>query len=316
MSTPKLKGIALLAALALAACAGAPTSTQAPAPANQPTGSADALLAKAIETYAATRDPAQTLPYVRGAAEQAAKRPELVWLHAHFCGQVAGCDAPAVETQLRKLDAANGIAWMGALSRAQQQRDNAAQDKVLEALGRGERIDVYWTTLVSRTAVALHTANPSQTKGIDDPLTSALNLAVEQLSQVAIAALRPLAGACGRERVQRVTTANRCLQVAQILQRSDTYIASGVGLGIEERVAPAGSASAQAVSERVRITRYQQETAGQIMESQVDRQALSRELIKLMQSLRREQEVFDAVLRWAGQPVTPPPEWRAETNQR
>lgn len=311
MTIFSLRALSVLAALALGACAGAPSSTQTPSPANRPTGSADTLLAKAMQTYAATRDPAQALPYARGAAEQAPRRPELAWLHAHFCAQVAGCDAPAAESQLRKLDAANGIAWMGALTRAQQQRDNSAQDQVLDALGRSQRIDVYWTTLVSRTAVALHDANPSQTKGIDDPLTSALNLAVEQLSQLAITTLRPLATACSKERVQRAATANRCLQVAQVLQRSDTNIAAAVGLGIEERVAPPGSASAIALSERVRIARYQQETAGSILESQVDRQALSRELIKLMQSLRREQEVFGAVLRWAGQPETPPPDWRA-----
>lgn len=311
MNISRSKGSWLLVALALSACSGTPGPTRTPAQADQPTGTADALLAKAVETYAATRDPAQVIAYVQSAAEQAPKRPELVWLHAHFCAQVAGCDAPAVETRLRKLDADNGIAWMGPLSRALRERDSAAQDQVLEALGRSERIDVYWTALVSRAAAALHAANPTLTQGIDDPLTSALNKAVEQLSQISIAALRPLVAACSKERVQRVTTANRCLQVAQVLQRSDTYIAAGVGLGIEERTAPSSSPSARALSERIRIARYQQETAGRIMESQVDRQALSRELIKLMQSLRREQEVFGAVLRWAGQPVTPPPEWRA-----
>ena len=302
----------VLAAFALSACAGAPNPAQPPAPSSNVTGNADTLLAKAMETYAATRDPAQVIAYVRGAAEQSPKRPELVWLHAYFCAQVAGCDAPSVESQLRKLDAANGIAWMGALSRALQQRDSAAQDQVLEALGRSERIDVYWTTLVSRTALALHAANPTQAHGLDDPLTNALNKAVEQLSQTSITALRSLAAACSKERMQRVATGNRCLRVAQILQQSDTYMAAGVGLGIEERIAAPGSPSAQAVDERIRIARYQQETAGRIMDGQVDRQALSRQLIKLMQSLRREQEIFSAVLRWAGAPVTPPPEWRVE----
>jgi hypothetical protein len=301
----------MLAALALTACASSPKSEQTPASSFKPAGNADLLLARAIETYAATRDPAQVLPYARGAAEQAPKRPELVWLYAHFCAQAPGCDAAAAETQLRKLDAANGVAWMGALSRAMQQRDTSAQEQVLEALSRSERIDVYWTALVSKTGVALHETSSNQTKGIDDPLTSSLNKAADQLSQIAIAALRPIVAACGNERIQRAANANRCLRVAQILQQSDTYIAAGIGLGIEERVATPGTPTALAVNERVRITRYQQETAGRILESQVDRPALSRQLIKLMQSLRREQEVFGAVLRWAGQPTTPPPEWTA-----
>lgn len=306
-----LAAILLLGALVLSACTSAPSPTPAPVATSKVTGSPDALLAKAIETYAATRDPAQVIVYVRGAAEQTPKQPELVWLYAHFCRQVSGCDAPAIETQLRKLDGANGIAWMGALMRAQQQRDSAAQDQVLDALGRSERIDVYWTTLVSRTAVALHDAYPTQTHGLDDPLSAALNKAVEQFSHIAITTLRPFASACSKDRVQRAATWNRCLRVAQILERSDTYIAAGIGLGIEERTAAPGTAAARAVTERVRTTRYQQETASRIMDSQIERQALSRELIKLMQSLRREQEIFSAVLRWAGQPVTPPPEWTA-----
>lgn len=299
--------LALLAAIAVGACGGTPPQTQAPSSRPVDTsGSADALLARAIDTYAATRDPAQALAYIQSAAQRAPKRPELVWLHAHFCGQVAGCDAAAVETQLRKLDADNGVVWMGPLSRALQARDAAAQEQVLEAIGRSKTVDVYWTTLVSRTALALHEANPGKTRGVDDPLTTALNTSVEQFSMIVIAALRPLAAACSKERVQRVATANRCLQVARVLQQGDTYVAAGIGLGIEERIASPGSASADDVNKRVRVARYQQETASRIMDSQVDRQALSKQLIKLMQSLRREQEIYGAVLRWAGQPLTPP----------
>jgi hypothetical protein len=298
--------LALAAAIALAACGSTPPRTPAPSRPADTSGSADTLLARAIDAYAATRDPAQALAYVRSAAERAPKRPEVVWLHAHFCGQVAGCEAADIETQLRKLDGGNGIVWMGPLMRALQERDTAAQEHVLEAIGRSKSVDVYWTTLVSRTALALHEANPAKAHGIDDPLTTALNTSVAQFSQIAIAALRPLAAACSKERVQRVATANRCLRVARVLQQSDTYIAAGVGLGIEERIASPGSASAKDVNERVRVARYQQETAGRILDSQVDRQALSKQLIKLMQSLRREQEVYGAVLRWAGQPLAPP----------
>jgi hypothetical protein len=50
------------------------------------------------------------------------------------------------------------------------------------------------------------------------------------------------------------------------------------------------------------------------MESQEDRAALSNELIELMRSLPREQDVFLAVLRWARQPTTPPPQWQPASN--
>jgi len=87
--------------------------------------------------------------------------------------------------------------------------------------------------------------------------------------------------------------------------RGDSYIAESVGLGIAERLAPPNSLQAGAVANQIRRARYQRDTAGQIITEQVERDKFSHEMIKLMSSLRREQDVFLAVIRWGGQPLDP-----------
>ena len=111
---------------------------------------------------------------------------------------------------------------------------------------------------------------------------------------------------CSVARAVNPSVAARCLRISEAMLRGDTYMAEGVGLGIRERLASPGTPGATAVAEMIKISRYQRDTATTIMESQVEREKLSRELVNLMQKLRREQDVFVAVIRWGGQPVLPP----------
>ena len=268
---------------------------------------ADALMVQALLRRSADPGSPQGLESAKQAAERAPNRKDIAWLHMQFCQQVSGCNSAALETRLRKLDPDNGNAWLGALARAQEQNDSLAEDKILDELSRSKHFNIYWNTLVSKTAVALSSqaAPPADPKKPGEPLTQAVNQAVDWASTVAVESFEPLGEACGAARTIKGNVAQRCAQIAAALQRSDTYIAEGIGLGIAQRLTTVGTPSAQKVETRIDTIRYQRDAAGAIMEAQVDREKFTRELINLMASLPREQDVFIAVIRWAGQPLEP-----------
>lgn len=309
MQHPVLPAI-LLGLLGLGGCGSQPERA-ANAPAKQVAAatftSADALVAQVLLRRAADPGNPQIAALTRQAAQEAPARKDIAWLQMQLCQRIPECNAAELETRMRRLDPNNGIAWMGALARAQQQEDTLVVDKILDELSRGKHFNIYWNTLVAKAALALSEQTPPLPDGKKppDPLTRAMNQIVTLASPVAVQSLQPLADACSATRILKADIAQRCAQVAAALQRSDTYIAEGVGLGIAERLATAGTPSAQKVANRIGIMRYQRDVAGQIMESQLEREKFSRELVKLMVALPREQDVFLAVMRWAGQPLEP-----------
>lgn len=295
----------LLAVLALLLAAGCGTTPPAGPGAQRNlagSASADDLLAGAMRRQAVV----QALPLVQAAAEKSPDRVDIVWLHTQLCTQVAGCESAPLEARLRKLDPGNAAAWIGALARARAQRDTAAESEILDAMGRSERFDLYWNTLVSRLAVAATRSAPDPGLGGRDPITAGLNEAIGWLSGVAVPAFRSITDTCSAARATDPAIAARCLRLSETMLRGDTYIAEAVGLGIRERLATPGTPAATAVAEMIKISRYQHDTATAIMESQLERERFSRELLELMKKLRREQEVYIAVIRWGGEPVLPP----------
>lgn len=263
------------------------------------------LLVNALLRRSADIGNPQVVTLATQATQRAPERKDIAWLHMQLCTQVSGCDAAELETRLRTLDADNGFAWLGALARAQQSNDSMVEERILEEIGGSKHFNIYWNTLVSRIAVALsEQAPPPDPKKPSDSLTRAMDQSVNWISTIAIEALQPLVEACSASRIIRANNAQRCAQIAAALQRSDTYIAEGIGLGIAQRLT-ANTQSAQKVTARINATRYQRDTAGQIIQSQLDAEKFTRELLKLMGTLPREQDVFIAVMRWAGQPLEP-----------
>ena len=292
----------------LAGCSGSTPSRSSNAQANATiqAGTPDELLASAVVAYRKNRDLGQALVFVRSAAEKAPDRTDIAWLHAGVCRTVPGCQPEPLEARVRKLDPRNSVVWLGALGRALEQNDRAAEQQILEAMSNGAYVDLYWNPLLWKTSVALK-AMPGQPKDASGAysLSSAMDDANFWLSATVVPRFDSVAKACSLERVANSAVAARCARVANVLQNGDTYLAEGVGFGIAERVARPGSREAQAVAERIAISRYQRETASKVIALQVEKDKFSAELIELTQRLRREQDVFLAVVRWAGEPVLP-----------
>ncbi len=293
----------------LAACGSTPSQPQAPA-SSKASDAADLLLAGAVQRQRERFDSVQALPVVKAAFDKATDRPDIAWLYAQLCSQVAGCEPEPAEARLRRLAPKNAAAWLGTLERARRSNDIATTNEVLEAMSHSDRFDLYWNALASRIAVVLGTNTAAQFgPTTPDLATGSLNDTIGWLSAVSLPAFRPLGDACIHERGSNPVVSQRCRAIADVLQRGDSYIAESVGLGIRESLAAPGSPEATAVARDIRRSRYQRDTAGQIIAMQADQEKFSRELIKLMTGLRREQDVYLAVLRWGQQPVEPPTDW-------
>ena len=282
-------------ALWLTGCAN-PAAKPTKAGAKSTVPSADVLMAEALAAFQVQRDGGRALTLLAAAAQQAPTRPDVAYVQMSLCGLIEGCQPEAFETRLRKLDAANGAVWIGALMRAQRQGDRAVESQVLDALGRSERFDMYWNVLGAN----LTRVRSQGTTGVEAKLNETLGW----MGATIVPAFAALTTACSRLRTSEAEWAARCGRVAKVLLNSDTYLAESVGLRLALQVTADTLASAQ-LAERARTSRYRWRATSEIIGTQLERDKFALELLELMTTLRREQDVHLAVVRWAGQPITP-----------
>ena len=289
--------------IVLAGCASPKVDTPRAKPADAgPT--ADAFASEALATYHMQRDGARTLMLMAAAVKQAPNRADIEYLQVALCRQIEGCGPEPFEARLRKLDAGNAIVWLRTLSNAQRQRDVAVEAQVLDAMGRAERFDVYWPSLVAGIATA---RSPGPTG-----LETALNETVGWLAATAVPSLQPLTAACTRVRLSEPAWTERCRRVASVLMRSDTYIVESFGIAIAKQVSVGDPVELAKLDDRARTSRYLWRTSAEIIGSQVERDKFAAEHLKLMRMVKREQDVHSAITRWAGRPTTPPEDFRMD----
>ena len=266
----------------------------------------DHLLALALRAWAVDKDSPHALSLAERAAAAAPARPDVAWLHLRLCAQTPACQPQSLEARLKKLAPENAAVWLSVLSRAQAGKDLQVEQQVLTAMSRSQAFNLYWTPLVWRIATALNRDPPPRNdKDAAAPLTSALNETAGWLSAIVTPSFRPLTAACSVEKAREAARRTLCLDIAKVLQRSDTYIAEGLGLGIAQRLATPGSTQAAQIEERIEVIGYQNQAAGAVMTAQVEREKFSAEVVELLKKLPREQDVSLAILRWAQQPLTP-----------
>jgi hypothetical protein len=291
-----IRWVSIVAALVLTACASGPSQTSRQA--SNAKSTADQWALAAVEAMQIRSDNALALADIQRAIRAEPQRPDLMWLWLSLCVRAQGCVPDPIEVGLRKLDAGNGAAWIGPLARSQAQRDVRSEEQILNVLGKAQRFDVYWNTLLWRLASIRARAEPHDQRL---PKTVALNDVARMLSAVILPSLQPVVTACSAEKMTQRQVVARCKLVAKVLENGDSYAAQAVGLGIEQRIYLEGSPEAVALADRIQNLRHRRDTAAAIMESQVEREKFSEQYIELLKKLRREQDVTDAILRWAGE---------------
>jgi hypothetical protein len=298
----RLTALSALAVLGLAGCA-----TPAPQPDREGAAAVlrdpDQLAAHALKSWRVDGDAQRALASIARATELAPDRKDLMWLHVRLCNESRGCEPEPVEARFRKADPQNGAVWLGVLGRSQARRDTRAEDQIIEAMSRAQNFDVRWTSSLWRLTEAIRSTMGTTER----PVATALDQATELLSAIAVPALAPLSAACSPENTRDSNRAIRCERIAQALQNSDTTLAEGVGLGIARRIAAPGSVAAATLDERVTTLTYRSQVAGSVIRSQVEREKFAVEMLELLKKLHREQDVSLAILRWAGEPLSPQP---------
>ena len=256
----------------------------------------DELAAAALQLYFKEKNTSQALKLLQKASKQAPRRAEILWLQFELCAQVTDCNTEVLEAQLLKLAPDNGAVQLGTLARAQRDGNNSAATAVLDSISRSPSFQVYWNTLLSK----LSRATVIQVAKRPQPVTRSLNEITDWYSQLASATFGPLLVACSAERAAADAYVNaRCIRIAGLLLQSDTYIAESVGLTLARRLL--GSERERQIVERTEASQYQRQTASQIINAQLDREKFSTQLIELMAKVPREQDVFQAIVNWAGE---------------
>jgi hypothetical protein len=256
---------------------------------------ADASAAAALQLYFQKNDSAQALKLLQKATKQSPKRAEISWLHFTLCAQVLNCNTGPIEAELGKLDPGNGAVRLGALARAQRDGDEEAAAVVLDSISRSQKFQIYWNSLISKLA----RASVVQAGKRPQPVSQSLNEIMDWYSKLASAAFGPVLVACSVQRATADATTNaRCIRIAGLLLQGDTYIGENVGLRLAKSLL--GAERAEQIAERTEASQYQRDTASEIINAQVDREALSVQLLELMGKLPREQDVFAAVVSWGG----------------
>jgi hypothetical protein len=257
---------------------------------------ADSLAAAGLLSLENHRD--RSLPLIERATAASPERADLVWLQAQVCEKLAPCDPEPIERRLRALDPSNGAGWMGALARAYVAKDDGATDVAIAALGRSDRMDIYWTTLIARLSGAV-----IQTKLIS--LQESEISIVGYLAAQAFPGYTAASAACKGERLQRAGNIAICQGVAKSFERGDNYVTEMIGVAIAKRVFREDSPEWKAASEARRVYEYRSGLWGKL---DVWTTAYAEEYLALCAENRREQDVFRAELVKAGKNPNPPGE--------
>lgn len=239
----------------------------------------------------------QSLRLVAQASLVAPERADLVWLHIQFCQADASCDPEPLEGQLRILDKANGAGWLGALARANKRSDEQSKSAALAAIGRSDRLDIYWTTLIARLSHPI-----ASTKVVS--LAEAEIYVIGVLAAETISAYQVLSNACKGERLRHDDVVETCRGIANALLQGDTTITEMMGAAIAKRVWPENSTKWVEADEARRIWDYR---AQLLIHAETWVLAHPSDYLTLCEQNHREHDLIKAELIASGKNSDPPP---------
>lgn len=229
----------------------------------------------------------------------APERADLAWLKIELCRVRSSCDSEREEMRLRALDPSNGAGWLNVLARANASESEDTTITVLAALGRTERVDLYWTMLIAHLTRAV--ADTHQV-----PLYNALVDVIGALAAEAIPAYSALSNLCRGDRLKDPRITENCRGLASALEHGDTDITEMVGVAIAKRVWPIDSPEWKAAIEARRAYEYRSQMRMHSGFSVLHHSRWAENYLALCEQNRREQDVERAVLVAEGKNPDPP----------
>ncbi len=205
--------------------------------------------------------------------------------------------------QLRALDPANGITWVFALGRASRANDAAGVRAAVDGLAEAQRVDIYWTKLVSHltSAVTGHAGFDQMTAFVD---------VVGIDAALAIPPLQPVSISCSRTATADVDVLARCRRMIAALEHADSILLESFGNHLAARLWPEDSAEGIALASRRRVLDYQMGPWWSTQQRQLNSPQAIRILAGLLGQYPTEQQAHLAWYANLGLNPNPPADWK------
>jgi hypothetical protein len=236
------------------------------------------------------------------ATAAAPDRADLAYLQLLLCYQTPSCKAEPLETHLRDLDPANGITWIYALGRAIRANDAAGTSAALAGLARAQRVDLYWTALVSHMTTAV-----TGRAGFDE--SGALVFVIGVDAAMVLPPLQPISTSCSASAIANQDVLAQCRRIFAALEHADTVLIESYGNRRAARLWPDGSAESMAIAAQRRILDYHMNLWVERPRTLNSRKA-TRTLAGLLGQYSTEQEAYLALYADLGLQPDPPADWK------
>jgi hypothetical protein len=265
-------------------------------------GDPDSLAAAAIFERWSTGEWHDAVGLAARAAAVAPERTEFAYLQLVLCYQMPSCRPEPLEVQLRARDPANGITWISALGRATDSNDGAGVRAALDGLAQSQRVDLYWTTLVSHLTAAV-----TGRAGFDQ--MNAFVAVIGMDAAMAIPPLHPIETACSRSALADGEIRSQCRRIAAVLEHADSILFESYGNRVAARVWPEGSAEGIAIAARRRVLDYRM-SLWTSKSRQLNSPNAMRTLVTFVGQYPTEQQAYVALYASLGLNPEPPADWK------
>ncbi|MGH8264575.1 MAG: hypothetical protein ACRET4_13935 [Steroidobacteraceae bacterium] len=261
---------------------------------------ADSLAAAAVLLWESDDNIALSL--LARSTALAPDRPEYAWLQLEACARSTTCDVQPQAARLLSLAPDNGAAAMVVLSIADKANDEAARASALAQLAHAERVDVYWTTLISRLG-------PPAAATRKMTLLEAVVAVTGKLVAIAIPAYSSFSSQCKGDRLHDEKVVENCRAAARAMLRGDTYVTEMIGIVVSKRVWPEKSPEWKAAFEARRRYSYQSRIGFDFNCCNPHDAAGTKEYLRLLALYPREQDLLKAQITAHGLDPDPPEDW-------
>jgi hypothetical protein len=236
------------------------------------------------------------------ATTAAPNRVDLAYLQLLLCYQALSCKPEPLEAHLRQLDPANGITWIFALGRAMRANDAAGTSAALAGLAQAQRVDLFWTGLVSHMTAAI-----AGRAGFEQSRACVEVVGVD--AALAIPPLKPISTSCSKSAIAREDVLAQCRRIAAALGHADTTLMESYGNQVAARLWPDGSTESIAVASQPRVLDYRFDLWS-VKQKELNSPQAIRTLARLYGQYPTEQATFLALYADLGLSADPPADWQ------
>jgi len=270
-------------------------------------GGAPESLATASMMRGLKRD-TESLALINGAAALAPERAEIIYLQWRVCVSHQCAEEAQILAALKRVDPGNGMAWLPQLNGAWERGDQAEVTDIVAKIGASRGLNLYWNSSTVMMADALSESGQRKSRGHANDLPARMVTAIGILAAVSIPPLQPLGRVCLPAQFEQRGRRAACEAMVAGLGKSDTIIVQSLGLSIQEKWWPEGSA------ERESLKGQRQQIQYLLIASSRERILhLNKDFATRLDAMRRtssEAEVMRAMLISYHEPLERPLTWK------